>query len=462
VGVPHGVYKDWLKNHGTNEAYLFRMPYLGSYGGRFVKLVPMHTDTIMVNWEDALQMEGDFDGDQYYVVPSKYISTPEETTKPYRPLKGTKMSLELNQANLHEQVISLATNKRGIGPRDSQLSTAFDLYHQALHNCDAHEVERWRANIERLQVYVQQAIEGLKHSTEEQLTEEDIREMFGHEATSHDYTKLISNRTFKMVNLQSTRLQKGYIELVRLKVKDEHSWHPLHGIFQRLAQLEFGEVANVMPYWNAVKDQKIRALPRNQISGTFAALRKLNVEYTKRVRIWNGGKNKNYPFGKCVLEPAREEWKALLAGCGDNQAKVRDLHLMLAKVAYEPQPNWILNHPAHGVRIRMGEKLQHLRGIEEFSNLPAHSLKVKPLQNKRRCYARVKELCDHKPLLDGIEHIPTGHNRRIKIRSYLPRPGALFHHLATPEMSREILDAALPKISTHDLFSTLINTIRLA
>jgi hypothetical protein len=412
----------------------------------------------MVNWQDATQMEGDFDGDQYFVIPAKYVASPENWGKPSRPGKTSKAVMTLNEKNLNDAIVQLATNKLGIGPRDYLLCVAFDQYEAAKAKGNEQQAALWKENIQKLQIYVQQAVEGLKHGTENMLTDEDLRAMFGRDVQPHPYTKLFANRSWKAYQLQSTRLVPGYIDKVKAEVNEDHSWHPLHGIFKQIATLEFGRVADVMPYWKAVENQKTRGLSGMQIPAAFRDLRDIYALYTRGIKNWNGGHNKNVSFGKDVLTPVRERWEKLLEryaheetdqiadeSTGEklwhyNQAKVRDLHLMLAKVAYEPQPNWELTGPK-GLykRIRQND-------VHHLSYQKSTVVKIRPKERK--------------PIVDGIISHEVG-KRTIKVRMYLPRSGALFHHLAEDSMAREILDAALPKISATDLINSLLDAIRI-
>jgi hypothetical protein len=312
--------------------------------------------------------------------------------------------------------------------------------------------DRWDENIVKLQIYVQQAVEGLKHGSEDQLTQGELKEMFQDDVAAHPYTKLVSNRIFRESNLQSTRLIPGYIDLIKQTVKDEYAWHPLHGIFSRLAKLDFGSVADVWPYWEAAKAQRVRGLSKTQISPVFSQIRDLYRAYTAGIKRWNGGNNKNVSFGKDILLPIRQQWEALLAThCqAENPLAAvifRDLHVMLAKVAYDPQPNWRLTHAEHGLFRLMANK--------------ATFGKVVPNRMKQRIKRAVIYYNDNKTLIDVLDRHRVSH-RTVITRRWLPRSGSLFHHLADPQQVKQILDAALPKVSRDEMMNTLLQAIRLA
>ena len=441
VGVPTGVWKQWMREHGTNDAYLFRSPYLGSYCGRFVKLVPRHTDTILVNWEDALQMEGDFDGDQYYVVPSAYVNMPNMTRKPYRPAKQPKANLPLDQQALQQQVIELANSKNGIGPRDRKLSMAFDYYHAARATGDQGEIARWEANIERLQIWVQQAIEGLKHGDQTDLTRQDLNKMFGKDPAVHPYTDLLGKQALSTLKLQGSRLRPGFIERVKQTVREEYSWHPLHNLFMALSTLEFGSVLDVAPYYIHIKNQPIKtfSLPTRRI--LWSGIRGMQKTYAEGVAMWDGGNDKNINFGKHILGPIRAKWADLLSRMEGNEQAIYEVHLMLANVAYEPQPNWRL----------FGDGT---RGI--YPEGVFHKIKrgYRPTLRTEGKLAYVK-MADQAPLLHGTvsKQFP---KRKFTYRKWVPRTGALFHHLVDGEMARAILGPVLPKVSGDRMIYDLI------
>ena len=437
VLVPEAVMENWKRKHGTNEAYLFRMPYLGKYCGMRVTLNAAKTDTILLHWEDALQMEGDFDGDQYFLIPMKFLRGMGEDTKPYRPPKGDKAAIPLTDSNLIQAMVDLATNKVGIGPRDHYLSVAFDWYHRAKHEGNQLAVIDWEDKIVQLQIWEQQAVEGIKHSNEGMLTMEEVRAMFP-DTTPHPYTALFTNRAWKENHLQSTRLKPGYIDLVRKAVAKGETWHPLHEIFAALAPLEFGEVADVLPYWNCVRNPAYRAVAQNTVSSWYRSLRNLKMMYSDGIRIWNGGQNKNVSFGKDILEPIRKKWAAAMEMFESSPAAQYDLCVMLANVAYEPQPNWEYQHMRDHWRQAPGRRLR-------LARTPIAVLEHKPY--------------DHKVLLRGHVTSTVG-KRRITVHRWLPNSGSLFHHLVSPEMARQILAPALPKLKEGEFESLMAASLR--
>lgn len=483
VNVPHSVYKNWVHEHGDNRAYLFRMPYLGSYCGRYVKLAPANTDTILVNWEDALQMEGDFDGDQYYVIPNHYVVGAGEGTKPARPAKGAKDTVPLTPAFLLAAIVDQAANKSGIGLRDTFLSVAFDAYAEARQRSDDEAAARWEQNIGLLQIYVQQAIEGLKHGASAVLSDADVRDMFKGGEGPHPYTQLLGNKAMRM-NLHSSRLVKGYVDTVREIVSDQHSWHPLHGIFVEMAKLEFGEVHQLRGYYAAIKKQRMSTIEgsglptidRSSIPAIYRELRKLLRMYTQGVEVWDGGRNRNVKFGEDVLEPIRVLWAALkerLAPGGP--LAVRDLHLMLANVAYEPQPNWHLysENQDQGlglfVRIRrklITKRLWHGRLADPIEPLPFPTQVWVGSGRSRRLIERtylpsgsVIERGENKILVQWLEPVRAG-RFTFHVKKLLPRNGSLFHHLADAQYAREILEPVLPAIKLTELGTKLVSYIK--
>jgi hypothetical protein len=445
VGVPTFVYRNWLKEHHSNSAYLFRMPYLGSYCGMFVTLIPMQTDTILVNWQDALQMEGDFDGDQYYVVPSLYISNPEAAKKPVRAAKGAKAILPLTPDNLRAEIITLASNKMGIGPRDSKLSMAFDYYNEAKAIGNQTDIAYWQGVIEQLQIWVQQAVEGLKHGHQNQLTNQDVRALFPQEEPQHHiYTQLFAKSAFKKYQLQSTRMTPGYIDKVRMAVAPEHAWHPLHELMVRISQLEFGEILDITPYYEAIKTQPENGwhLTRTARKELWAGIRGLQRKYARGVQKWDGGKNKNVNFGEDVLLPIRQDWARLMEAMQGSERATYEVHVMLANVAYEPQPNWKLYGDGSGYWPE---------GVFHRIN------RLGKARMKRRTEGKLvyHKLVDQKPILDGQITVEVN-KRTFRYRKFLPRPGSLFHHLSEPAMARLILKDVLPSIEAEDLLRELI------
>jgi hypothetical protein len=462
VFVPHSVYKNWTHEHGSAEAYLFRMPYLGSYGGRFVQLLPANTDTLRVNWQDALQMEGDFDGDDYYVIPAHYVRNPRTEAKPERPAKGAKEVVPLSEETLHEAIVEQAANKGSIGVRDTLLSVAYDAYYYARHKGDQVAEATWSENINKLSVYVQQAIEGLKHGSAAMLTDDEAAAMFAGGEAAHPYTQLFTKLATKQ-NLHSTRLEKGYIDQVKAAVSDEHHWHPLHGIFVEIAKLQFGEILQLREYYPIIKKQRIETISRDKavINGIYAHLRKLLKMYTDGVDDWAGGSNKKISFGKDVLEPIRLKWAALQESMAPGgEGALRDLHLMLADVAYEPQPNWYV----HSTKQRqLGNGRLSKLGL--YTRMRKGEIKKNLAQAKIRKIARRAKLKikrdPKKILVQWMDQHRVGRFTFYQ-KDKLPRTGSLFHHLADPKFAREILAEALPRISFEDLARELVEAARTA
>jgi hypothetical protein len=159
--------------------------------------------------------------------------------------------------------------------------------------------------------------------------------------------------------------------------------------------------------------------------------------YATSVQRWNGGKNKNIGFSKDILEPIGKCWQELLDLTNDkpNQALLkRDLALMLANVAYEPQPNWEI--------VGTNEE----RGLGVFTKIQRFPYSISLVHSSDVISSEIKSRNDHKPLCDGIVKKAL-HGRTYAIRLWLPRPGSLFHHLVDPETACDILQKALPKMN---------------
>jgi hypothetical protein len=463
VGVSRAVYDQWLDANGHPGAYLFRMPYLGSYCGLYVELQPVQTDTILVHPDDALQMDGDFDGDQYYVIPSDLVRNADYGQKPARPLKGTKDELPLGDLTIRALLIEQATNKAGIGPRDSKLCKAYDTlrFHEYAAEGDRKAVEVWEAKVAKLQVYVQQAIEGLKHQSEGQLTDKQADELL-YGAKGHVYTSLFGNLALgRSLTLKGNRRKPGYMELVYKAVHGnfnnpkfvQGAWHPLHPIFARMAELTFGEQLDLREYYPAIASQPLRAFRGTAKSKAYAQLRHLKKTYATGLRKWNGGQNRNIGFRTDVLGPVIELWKELLAPYAyydendvlmvypDKVKYVWDLHRMLADVAYEPTPNWALysqdSSQDSGVS-RLGLFVKFQRGLATIRLAPHGSDTPTSIEPDPK-----------ETDLSWTDWITTPEGHQVGIMKKLAAKGSLFHHLGDPTFIRDILQSVLPAESVH-------------